>query len=899
MVSVSFVFEGALRFFLSVHRYELIRFADLQAIARAHRIGQKNVVNVYRFIAKDTIEEEIIERAKRKMILELCVIKQVDTQQQSKFESDLKKASKLTNDDLASILKFGAKNLFQKDEKEGADGAPSDKLLEDFDLDDILSRAEQHEVDDDGEGAVDGNKEFLKQWEVKHFDIGNTSWDDVIPVSERIAGQEDPDEALEPLQRRRAAVMYHNDGRGGAGSDAEDGGGKKKKRGKNEKGKKGKAKKSDGPSDELDEREARALYKLLKEFGQFGDRYEDIVRDTELEDKDQDAVLDVAAEMERICVEALQEGEGKKQKNMVRAMLGGLEMNAGIVVQRIKDLKVLAAEMVSLKKDILFRMPDVHVKPVQKWSCDWSIMEDSMLLVGVWRHGHGRWDKIELDDQLNFAGKFFLGGEKDENADKRLPKSLHLQRRADYLLKVLGDWREERERERIAHAKRAKKGKKQAVAKNEPEGKTPVKVVLKREKGKKEAVKDRGTPPKATPAKGAPAIAAPPAKSASAKSKSKSGSGATPKVEANNRVKPASKEEPEPVDDSESDLDPVVEMRCKERLRSVKRALKNLRAAEEYEPEQQLSTIKSCLMVIGIKIDDLLLEVPGYEEEQLWRFVAENFWPGGRPKWTECRNVYKKMLGTPTKEEGRDGASAKASEANGRSNGHGGSSSSSPNGTVGPKGRGDGDAGAGADEKIGKARMERAVSPVGKAGRDGHRHNEGERDRDKRKRDRSASSDDEDKVRKKAKAKANSRRVSPVDRERGRDRGRSRTRSRSRSHSRSRSRSRSRSPPRPVTNGRGRADRYDGRRRSRSRSRDYERYRRRSRSRSPAVARARSRNRETERDRSRDRDRKDEYRGDRGDRGGRRRSRSWSRDRRRYSPSGRGDHWGPERDRRH
>ena len=35
---------------------------DLQAMDRAHRIGQKNKVNVYRLITEDTIEEKIIER---------------------------------------------------------------------------------------------------------------------------------------------------------------------------------------------------------------------------------------------------------------------------------------------------------------------------------------------------------------------------------------------------------------------------------------------------------------------------------------------------------------------------------------------------------------------------------------------------------------------------------------------------------------------------------------------------------------------------------------------------------------------------------------------------------------------------------------------------------------------
>lgn len=39
-------------------------------LARAHRIGQKSHVSVYRFVSKDTMEEDVLERAKRKMVLE-------------------------------------------------------------------------------------------------------------------------------------------------------------------------------------------------------------------------------------------------------------------------------------------------------------------------------------------------------------------------------------------------------------------------------------------------------------------------------------------------------------------------------------------------------------------------------------------------------------------------------------------------------------------------------------------------------------------------------------------------------------------------------------------------------------------------------------------------------------
>ena len=40
--------------------------AQNQATDRAHRIGQKHVVNVYKLIAKDTIEENILRLQERK-----------------------------------------------------------------------------------------------------------------------------------------------------------------------------------------------------------------------------------------------------------------------------------------------------------------------------------------------------------------------------------------------------------------------------------------------------------------------------------------------------------------------------------------------------------------------------------------------------------------------------------------------------------------------------------------------------------------------------------------------------------------------------------------------------------------------------------------------------------------
>lgn len=47
--------------------------ADLQAMARVHRIGQKKVVHVYRLVSAGTVEERIVQRAEKKLYLDQMV----------------------------------------------------------------------------------------------------------------------------------------------------------------------------------------------------------------------------------------------------------------------------------------------------------------------------------------------------------------------------------------------------------------------------------------------------------------------------------------------------------------------------------------------------------------------------------------------------------------------------------------------------------------------------------------------------------------------------------------------------------------------------------------------------------------------------------------------------------
>lgn len=51
-------------------------FSERQAVARAHRLGQKNKVNVVRFVSKNTIEEKIIKLQQAKQELSQSIVEE-------------------------------------------------------------------------------------------------------------------------------------------------------------------------------------------------------------------------------------------------------------------------------------------------------------------------------------------------------------------------------------------------------------------------------------------------------------------------------------------------------------------------------------------------------------------------------------------------------------------------------------------------------------------------------------------------------------------------------------------------------------------------------------------------------------------------------------------------------
>ncbi|KAI0218655.1 SWI/SNF-related matrix-associated actin-dependent regulator of chromatin subfamily A member 5 [Lamellibrachia satsuma] len=97
---------------------------DLQAMDRAHRIGQKKQVKVFRFITENTVEDRIVEKAEMKLRLDNVVIQQGRLTDAS---------TKLGKDEVLNMIRHGANHVFASKESD----------ITDEDIDAILARGEK------------------------------------------------------------------------------------------------------------------------------------------------------------------------------------------------------------------------------------------------------------------------------------------------------------------------------------------------------------------------------------------------------------------------------------------------------------------------------------------------------------------------------------------------------------------------------------------------------------------------------------------------------------------------------------------------------------------------------------------------------------------------------------
>mmetsp|Transcript_9123 Transcript_9123/g.8154 ORF Transcript_9123/g.8154 Transcript_9123/m.8154 type:complete len:1404 (-) Transcript_9123:63-4274(-) len=102
--------------------------ADLQAQDRAHRIGQRKPVQVFRLVTDDTVEVKVVERAQQKLKLDAMVV------QQGRLQD---KEMKLSKNELLDTVRFGADKIFRSKES----------TITDDDVDMILEQGRQRTLE--------------------------------------------------------------------------------------------------------------------------------------------------------------------------------------------------------------------------------------------------------------------------------------------------------------------------------------------------------------------------------------------------------------------------------------------------------------------------------------------------------------------------------------------------------------------------------------------------------------------------------------------------------------------------------------------------------------------------------------------------------------------------------
>uniref|UniRef100_A0A674I922 Chromodomain helicase DNA binding protein 2 n=1 Tax=Terrapene triunguis TaxID=2587831 RepID=A0A674I922_9SAUR len=417
---------------------------DLQAQARAHRIGQKKQVNIYRLVTKGTVEEEIIERAKKKMVLDHLVIQRMDTTGRTVLDNNSGRSNSnpFNKEELTAILKFGAEDLFK--ELEGEESEPQE-----MDIDEILRLAETRE----NEVSSSATDELLSQFKVANFatmeeeeteldERSQRDWDDIIPEEQRKKVEEEERqkelEEIYMLPRIRSSTKKAND----SDSDAES-----KRRIHRSSGSESET--DDTDDDKRPKRRGRPRSVRKDTVEGFTDaeirrssdsfpilffplRLECIARDAELVDKSIADLKRLGELIHNSCVSAMvSERDGRPGKRRGPTLkISGVQVNVKSIIQHEEEFEMLHKSIPTDPEEKRKYCLTCRAKAAH-FDVDWGVEDDSRLLLGIYEHGYGNWELIKTDPELKLTDKIL-----PVETDKK-PQGKQLQTRVDYLLKLL------------------------------------------------------------------------------------------------------------------------------------------------------------------------------------------------------------------------------------------------------------------------------------------------------------------------------------------------------------------------------------------------------------------------------------------------------------------------------
>ncbi|CAF1121099.1 unnamed protein product [Adineta ricciae] len=153
---------------------------DIQALSRAHRIGQQNKVMIYRFVTRDTVEERITQVAKKKMMLTHLVVR-----------PGVGRGTNMSKKELDDILRFGTEDLFKDDDEvvgngEGGEGGSGAKIhYDDAAIEKLLDRSQEGIQEKE-----DGLNEYLSSFKVASYATREMNEDEEEDFREQPAVEE-------------------------------------------------------------------------------------------------------------------------------------------------------------------------------------------------------------------------------------------------------------------------------------------------------------------------------------------------------------------------------------------------------------------------------------------------------------------------------------------------------------------------------------------------------------------------------------------------------------------------------------------------------------------------------------------------------------------------------------
>lgn len=177
---------------------------DIQALSRAHRIGQKKKVLCFQLMTRASAEEKIVQIGRKKMALDHVVVEQLD-------------AEDLEEKDVESVLKHGAAELFKED------GNEQDIRYDSSSVDKLLDRSQIENTKIGGDDSAESQFSFARVWANDQGALEDslnpsedeeasdpTVWDKILKDRERAAAAEAAarQEALGRGKRARMNVDY-------------------------------------------------------------------------------------------------------------------------------------------------------------------------------------------------------------------------------------------------------------------------------------------------------------------------------------------------------------------------------------------------------------------------------------------------------------------------------------------------------------------------------------------------------------------------------------------------------------------------------------------------------------------------------------------------------------------